>query len=264
MSLDKHSCMTRAKALLSAPTAENLRYAALELRLCMEAITYEKLRSVAERIPESVLRTWQPPQAVKAMLEYEPDADRSYTLSIGAEEAYGVPPKVMQVMGTHNTLPLSWLRKYYNKLGGFLHLPSPGSRQSPSPEKVAAELLQIVADLEAPLASTIGGTFGKVYTFSCARCESVVVKNAAAVQRSRKATCLNPQCGAEYFATFAPDNSVSFELMVTRFPCADKSCSGVAEVENRRLDVGVEFVCPKCKLKQTIAQRHWAYGPLEG
>jgi len=182
MSLDKHSCMTRAKALLSAPTAENLRYAALELRLCMEAITYEKLRSFAERIPESVLRTWQPPQAVKALLEFEPDADRSYTLSFGAEEAYGVPPKVMQVMGTHNALPLSWLRKYYNKLGRFLHSPSPGSRQSPPPEDLAGELMKIVADLEAPLASTItGGTFGEVCTFSCARCESIVVKNAAAV-----------------------------------------------------------------------------------
>ena len=132
-------------------------------------------------------------------------------------------------MGTHNTLPLSWLRKYYNKLGGFLDSPSPGSRHSPPSEKVAAELLQIVADSETPLASTItGGAFGERLenVSPAARCEGVVVKNAAAVQRSRKATCLNPQCGAEYFATFAPDNSVSFELMVTRFPCTDKSCLG--------------------------------------
>lgn len=256
--------MTRAKALLLAPTAENLRYAALELRLCMEAITYEKLRSFADRIPESVLQTWQPPQAVKALLEFEPDADSSYILSIGAEETYGVPAKVMKVMGTHNALRLSWLRKYYNKLGKFLHSPSPGSRQSPPPDELASGLSEIIAELDAALASTItAATLGEVYTFPCSRCGSLVVKNAAAVKRSQKAICLSPQCGAEYFATFAPDNTVSFQLMVTRFPCADESCSGVAEVENRRLDVGVEFVCPKCNRKQTILERHWAYGVQE-
>lgn len=54
MNLDKHSCLARATALLAAPTHENLRYAALELRLCIEAITYEKLRTYSNMVPLSV------------------------------------------------------------------------------------------------------------------------------------------------------------------------------------------------------------------
>ena len=81
MSLDKHSCMTRAKALLSAPTAENLRYAALELRLCMEAITYEAslLRATHSRVcPANLAAT----SSGGGIAQLEPDADRSHTSAL--------------------------------------------------------------------------------------------------------------------------------------------------------------------------------------
>ena len=127
MSLDKRACMERAEALLAALKPENVRYAALELRLCIEALTYEKLRSFSSVIPQSVLETWKPPQAVKALLEFEPMADQSFTLYAGVEEEYGKPAPTMQFIGQHNSLRLKWLRKHYHRPGNLLHAPSIGA-----------------------------------------------------------------------------------------------------------------------------------------
>ena len=256
--------MARAKALLTNPTPENLRYAALELRLCMEALTYEKLRSFSSLVPQEVLKTWQPPQAVKALLEFEPNADQSFTIFAGVEEEYGKQASKMQFVGQHNSLRLNWLRKHYNKLGNLLHTPSVVTGGLPAVGKVEEYLTEVVADLDAPVTGSItGGSIREVFTFNCAQCKDLIVCNAEAVGKSRKAVCFNPQCKAEYFATVSEEGESKFQLMVTEFECANTECTGVIAVENRKLDVGVSFVCSVCGQKHCIANRQWGYGPQE-
>jgi hypothetical protein len=257
--------MARAQSLLAESTPESLRYAALELRLCIEALTYEKLRAFSSMVPEEVLKTWQPPQAVKALLEFEPRADRTFVLYAGREEEYGKPAKDMKFVGKHSSLRLGWLRKHYNKLGGLLHAPAVGDTQ---PRDVAAlkdYLNEVVADLKEPLESTItGGAFREVYNFTCSECGKPVICNAETVHEKSKAVCLSPQCKAEYFAKINETGEAVFQLMVTSFECAAVGCDGVTSIENRKLDVGVEFACPKCGLKHVIVDRQWGYGPNEG
>lgn len=264
MPLDKRSCMTRAKALLVNPTPEDLRYAALELRLCIEALTYEKLRSFSAMIPESVLETWQPPQAVRALLEFEPEADGSFTIYAGVEEEYGKSAPHMQFVGRHNSLGLKWLRKHYNKLGNFLHAPSPIANASPDVRKLKEYLAEVVSDLEAPLNSTIlGGSIREVFSFICGKCTNPVVCNARTVASLHKATCFNPQCSAEYHVTISSEGQATFQLMVTAFECANTDCAGIMPVENRKLDIGVDIQCPICRLKHVIVNRQWLYVPKE-
>lgn len=264
MSLDKRSCMARAQTLLTSPTPENLRYAALELRLCIEALTYEKLRSFSSLVPEEILKTWQPPQAVKALLEFEPLADQTFTIFAGVEEEYGKPASTMQFVGKHTSLRLNWLRKHYHKLGNLLHAPAAGAKSEPTNTQVAEYLAEVVADLEAPLSSNItGGSIREVFSFNCTKCQNLVVCNTQAVRKSRRAVCLNPQCKAEYFASISEEGSATFELMVTTFECTKEGCDGKLSIENRKLDIGVEFSCPVCGLKHTIIHRQWGYGPQE-
>ncbi|HEX4985686.1 MAG TPA: hypothetical protein VFV71_06390 [Burkholderiales bacterium] len=265
MSFDKRSCMARAKALLSEPTAEHLRYAALELRFCIEALTYEKLRSFASDIPEEVLNIWQPPQAVKALLEFEPDADQTFTIYTGVEETYGVPSPNMKLVGTHHSLKLPWLRKHYNKLGSCLHSAPTTRHEVLTGEQLAKYLAEVIADLEAPLAGNIlGGSIRDVFAFSCSRCQDRVVVNAKSVRRTQQAACFNPQCKAEYFAIVNEDGTATFQLKITSFECANIACNGVADIENRHLDIGYKFSCPQCGLKHVIANRQWGYGRSEG
>lgn len=256
--------MTRAQALLASPTPENLRYAALELRLCIEALTYEKLRSFSSLVPEEVLQTWQPPQAVKALLEFEPHADQSFTVLAGVEEEYGKPAKEMKFVGQHASLRLNWVRKHYNKLGNLLHAPTLAANQQRAATEVAAYLLEVIADLQAPLSGNItGGSIREVLSFACEQCHNTVVCNAQAVRKNLKATCLNPQCKAEYFASFSAEGEARFQLMVTTFECMGDGCDGAVSVENRKLDVGAKFTCPKCGLKHVIVTRQWGYRPIE-
>jgi predicted RNA-binding Zn-ribbon protein involved in translation (DUF1610 family) len=265
MSLDKRSCMARAQALMAEASHESLRYAALELRLCIEALTYEKLGAFSKMVPEEVLRTWQPPQAVKALLEFEPRADRTFVLYAGIEEEYGKPAKDINYVGKHSSLRLGWLRKHYNKLGNLLHVPAVGDQRAPNVSGLKEYLAEVVADLQEPLQSTItGGTFREIFSFTCSECGKPVIANVDTVREKNKAICLNPQCKAEYFAQVNETEQATFQLIVTVFECADESCDGTVSVENRKLDVGVEFKCPKCRLRHEIVHRQWGYGPREG
>lgn len=266
MSLDKRSCMVRAQVLLAEATPERLRYAALELRLCMEALTYEKLRAFSNIVPEEVLRTtWQPPQAVKALLEFEPSADQTFVLYAGREKEDGKPVKEMKYVGTHSSLRLRWLRKHYNKLGNLLHSPADGDPNSQDVTTLKEYLAEVIADLQEPLRSTItGGILREVFNFACFVCGKPVIANAETVREKKKAVCLNPICKAEYFAELDETGQSTFQLMVTLLKCVAEGCEGVAQVENRKLDVGAEFTCPKCSLRHVIVERQWGYGPLEG
>ncbi len=257
--------MARAQALMAEATPASLRYAALELRLCIEALTYEKLRSFSAMVPEDVLRTWQPPQAVKALLEFEPRADRTFVLHAGVEEPYGKPAQDMKYVGTHSSLRLGWLRKHYNKLGNLLHVPAVGDSRAPDVTALKTYLSDVIADLQEPLQSGItGGAFREVFQFTCSACGKPVIANAEAVREKSKAICLSPQCKAEYFARLDETGEATFELMVTVFECVGEGCDGAVPIENRKLDVGMEFACPRCGLKHGIFERQWGYGLLEG
>jgi hypothetical protein len=56
MALDQQAILSRAKHHLAIGTAESLRYAALECRLLMEELTYEKLRRGLSALPGT--RRW--------------------------------------------------------------------------------------------------------------------------------------------------------------------------------------------------------------
>lgn len=127
-SLDKRSCLERAKEILDARDDLQLRYVCLELRFCSEAIAYDKLRVYLRRIPTEVLSKWQPPQLIQALLEHEPEADQSFVLRISPESSEGVPTGDWVTVGRHTALELGWLKKHYNKLGNLLHAVPPGAK----------------------------------------------------------------------------------------------------------------------------------------
>jgi hypothetical protein len=198
--MKKDECITNAKSLIARGDEASLRYAALELRMCMELITYEKLRTYSSMIPESILEKWQPPQAVKALLEFEPHADESYVLSYGRQKGPAIPAESMTVLGEHKSLSYKWLKTHYNKIGYALHAQAKAktgdSRES---TKWKDYLLQVVSELEEVIASRINGSgMRTVFSSECERCEGRVVVNSAAAKNTGRAACFNPECKAEY------------------------------------------------------------------
>ena len=256
----KYKCIERANSLIEEGTAVSLRYAALELRFCMEAITYEKLEASAKHIPPDIIDKWQPPQAVRALLEHEPKTDKGFTLYAGIEEEYGVPSKNVQFVGEHKAFNLGWLRKHYNKVGGFLHINHKRSKNAKLPtEEIKSYLKEVSEDISEVLKGNItGGWLDEVFQFTCSQCSKTIIVGKHTLESGRDIVCQNDNCRAEYYGRLYPEGSGAlFDLKVTVFDCAQ--CSAEIPVENRRLKIGYSFKCSKCGTNHELVHKQWGY-----
>lgn len=226
----------------------------------MEAITYEKLNASAKHIPPDVLDKWQPPQAVKALLEHEPKGDKGFILYAGIEEEYGKPSNDMRFVGEHKAFDLKWLRKHYNKVGGYLHYSHSRSKNDTiSPKQLQEYLTEVSEEIEEVLKGNIlGGWLGETFLFKCKNCPQIIVCGKQALEKSGHIVCQNNNCRAEYYGTLSEDGvSAVFQLKVTGFDCAQ--CGGEIPVENRHIKIGLEFTCPSCSTKHRIENKQWGY-----
>lgn len=76
------ACLNRATNQLSNNDDASDRYACLELRQCLEALTYKKLSAYANRVPQELFQTWQPAQVIELLSKLEPNSisDRAFTI----------------------------------------------------------------------------------------------------------------------------------------------------------------------------------------
>ena len=205
--MDKETHLSRALDLLRNGPDDSLPYAALELRFTIEALAYAKLRLYAPRLPEAVLERWQPPQALKALLEFEPLATENHVLRFCEETSPGVASGNWVELGQHRSIKFEWARQSYNKLGSYLHLRSPKSqnRVAQNGEAQAAAtregLLKIARELEPLVSSRLDSSLAAITNLECKACGQLIVRNTQSLRETRKAICQNPNCGAEHHCT---------------------------------------------------------------
>ena len=63
-------------------------------------------------------------QLLQMLLEIDPTADKDSFVSFGLEETPGVPAAVMEALGAEKVLNLAALKKHYDALGSYLHMPT--------------------------------------------------------------------------------------------------------------------------------------------
>ncbi|WP_337171393.1 hypothetical protein [Gemmatimonas aurantiaca] len=255
----KKSAFSKARRLIDSGSDEDLTYACLELRFVLEALTYAKLQTFSDRIPPSVLAVWQPPQAMKALSEFEPDANRPVIVRFAPETPDGQLAAPLTVLGERKVIPLARLRKIYNSIGSYLHVATPTVNGVTHVDYVMLrrKLADFVAELQPVVDSTFESTLATIISFPCKRCKSVVVRNEKSARSLRRADCLNPACGAQYHLDEV-DGGFIPKLMASDFQCV--ACGASTTVENRHLDIGFEFDCSACKIKHRIVGRQWQYG----
>jgi hypothetical protein len=73
----------RAKDEMNSASLERLKYAALELRMAMECLTYERASSYAGELPPAEYATWQPRKLMQLLLEINPRADKNSSIAFG-------------------------------------------------------------------------------------------------------------------------------------------------------------------------------------
>lgn len=99
----------RAKNELDKNIVHNLPYAALELRMALESIIYERAENYKEELSGKKLSTWQPRKLLMLILEIDPHVDQNSSISAGIEEEYGKPAKQMNFVGSERVLSLKEL-----------------------------------------------------------------------------------------------------------------------------------------------------------
>jgi hypothetical protein len=257
-SSDKRDHLKRARALLATGSAADLRYAALELRMCLEAMTYDKLRSFANYVTPSFLaRTWQPPKLLKAMAQFDSNADKSFILKMGVETTPGGPvnSEGMKFVGEHKAFSCAWLTKHYNKLGSYLHLQAQATPSPAQEAKIRTNLESIFAEIEeAQTGSILGSWMGQVIQFDCHVCAEQITSSLHFVENERRSTCLNPECEAEYLVEKRGEG-FGFLLRASTIPCA---CGHTIVVENKHITDGHEPTCPSCKRKYKL-KCNWSF-----
>ena len=254
--MEKREAWNSARALLGSEDDTRLRHAALELRRCLEAIVYEKLWAYRDRMPAEVARRWQPPQAFKALLLFEPDAHRTKTIRIAPQLGAGVPPiSEFKPLGTDHRFESGWLTREYNKLGNLLHAAWPFARNPGSwdPAQIRSDLASLTSELERFVTNTFTGTFGPVVSFSCIECETTLKLNADAVASVDQLECLNPSCQALYSVVQDGDRTW-FELRRSVLKC--ERCGVDVVFPHHRLAVGYESTCSGCSAAYRVIERY--------
>ncbi len=101
---------------------ERLKYAMLELRMAIEALTYDRAIAYKKEFPPDEYETWQPQKVMAGLLEMDPMADRSRSLSYSREETEGSPPREWKRLGSEPVFNTAALKKHYHALGSYLHV----------------------------------------------------------------------------------------------------------------------------------------------
>lgn len=84
-----------AKNELASRDDARLKYAALDLRMAMESLTYDRALAYKDEFPPKEYQTWQPKRVMLVLLEIDANADSDSALAIGEEPEYGVPAPVI-------------------------------------------------------------------------------------------------------------------------------------------------------------------------
>ena len=150
--------LARAKAELASGEPIRVRYAALELRFAMEAVTYDRATAFKKEIPPKEYATWQPRKLMKMLVDIDPGIGASSTIRIGFQDDIGTPapPERMRTMGTDVVFTLGDLKSHYDAIGNHLHVPSLANVQAgniPDDEQLRARCETIAGLLERVLSS---------------------------------------------------------------------------------------------------------------
>lgn len=255
---DKRAILARAKDLLASGREEDLRYACLELRMCIERICYDKLTLYQKQIPKELLETWQPQKVVKSLLEYAPNIEEHFSLRICEEDKNGNPVGQYRLLGEHKAITLKFINETYHRLGNCLHVPTIAqqkSQEQKGADKLRNALNEIASALEELCSSTIDSNLveGAVITFECSYCNNKIIRNKKSLEKNIFLIC--PECKAEYKFYYDGKNPMFEPQHVSCVcpDCAEEHFIGKHLFKERDI---ITIPCKKCASKFAL-ERKW-------
>ncbi len=240
--------LSRAKAELATLDVYRLRYAALELRDAMEAVTYDRALAFKDEIPPEEYRTWQPRKLMAVLVDIDPSIGMTSTIAVGIESEYGKPAENMETLGTDQVLTLKDIKTHYDAIGSHLHMPSLEQLETgkiADPAKLRSRCEAVVATLEAVLSSPVHnvtlGDFALLAECMNEACRRPVRKRIPHGKTEIEAECF--ECKATYTVVAHPGGVVEFKPKVTLVGCPSEGCSERFPLWPHELKSGTHWRC---------------------
>jgi hypothetical protein len=255
---EKREAYAAAKKLLAQGDDASVRYAALELRRCLEAIVYEKLTSYGDLLPEGSMHRWQPPKAFDALVEIEPNAQETFTCAIGAQKDLLAPSTgPFQQIGVDERPRAKWVKDTWSKLGFYLHAEWPFARKQKAKKSLRDFLEKILGDIAALADNAVSVVMFNVIDFPCSACGANVKIMAKSVEVTGRAVCFT--CGMRYRAEKA-GGGFTFVPVDSAFTC---ECGVASYLPADDVRPGYKFECRACAKKYVIVAPIWPFAAVE-
>ncbi|HXP31444.1 MAG TPA: helix-turn-helix domain-containing protein [Stellaceae bacterium] len=258
--LSARESLTRAKTELKANDSPRLRYAALELRNAMEALTYDRALAFKDDIPPNEYKTWQPRKLMAALLDIDPSIGMTSTIALRREEEYGkpAPRENMTPFGTDVVFTLADLKAHYDAIGSYLHMPSLEQVQSgkmPDSAKLRERCETVVGLIENVLSSPVWNiTLGIIAALDhCMTkdCKRPIRKRMPFGKRTVEVQCF--ECKAEYTITSESDGRVRWTPKMMDAPCSTPDCPEKMALWPHEIRPGIHWLCRGCGARNEIA-----------
>jgi hypothetical protein len=251
---EARQALGRANVELCTGEEARLKYAALELRMAMEALTYDRAEAFSAELPPTDYDTWQPKKLLQLLLEIAPTADKDSLLSFGVEEEYGIAAPVMQSLGSEKVLNLGVLKRHYDALGSYLHMPTikqiAGGKGADA-TKFRNRCQEIAGFVEAVLASPVFNvTLGSFAEMPCEACGATIRKRIPHGVPSIEARCF--KCPASYVVEAIEENGVVWKPNRQQAFCAKPDCGTAILVWHHQVVPGNAWTCPECQSRNII------------
>jgi hypothetical protein len=268
--------------LLAQSTPESITYAALECRLAIEYLCYERLQMSLEHVSLAELKAWQPSKVVRAVEELaNEEAAISFTLSFAPEPALAPGEELTLeerknlayvLLGTQSAINLKKIATLWNALANaalHVHLPKTKSESMSiygDANRTSAKVEECLAELRLISSGTLlSNGWGREVSFTCAGCDYRNKRRIEKIVDGQSISCVNPDCIESYVVEKRADDDFSFTRRSYSLEC--KKCNQTMDIAARRLenfkmpDKG-KINCPQCGAHHII-KAELAYALVE-
>jgi hypothetical protein len=257
----------RIGTLLDEDTDQSVTYAALEARLALERVCYDRLRQRHDYISHEQLRRWQPGAVVNTLIkEVDEHLGKTLTLSISkspVRPGVKLEDEEYVEVGTEIGFNPKRIAKLWNALAKLaLHAHLPEHRNDAIPAygdrpRIRAKVEEVQSELRRLAKGTM--TFsglGEEVKFTCS-CGELNKRRAGLLRDGQHAHCLNPECKQTWNVT-REDDGFGFEQVTVPVNC--EACSAANHMpwrfflDMKHDEVG-SFSCHSCRHKNYVQWR---------
>lgn len=263
--------------LIAEDTVESATYAALECRLAIEYLCYERLKMELDCVSYADLKGWQPNKVVSAIREMANEyVASSFTLSFAEEPKRPEDQPLTdderksldyRLLGTQSEINLKKIASLWNSLSGTaLHVQVPKTKSDGlnlhgELETIKAKVEECLVEFRSIAKGTIlMGGWGSEVSIRCVGCNYPVKRKTEFLTEGQVISCVNPDCFESYTVEKIP-TGINFNRRALSMDC--KKCHSPMNLPQRKAEAlrNTEFYelnCPDCGAQHVI-KTQWAY-----